>query len=372
MTPATGCSERGKKVGSALGVRELVVSGAISLVATLLLTPLVRALAHRIGWLEKPGPRRIHTIPTPTSGGLAIYLGFWLSSIAVNGWNGAMTGLFVSSTLIVVLGLIDDYYDLKPGVKLAGQLVAAAVLVYAGTRIEVISSPLGGTINLGYLAAPVTLLWLVAITNMVNIIDGLDGLAAGMASIAASPLLVIAVQREQWLAALLTAALIGSTVGFLRYNFNPARVFMGDTGGMFLGFMLAAIAVEGALKGATAIAVSIPVLVMGVPVFDTICAIVRRAVNGRPIAQADDGHLHHQLIRIGLSQRQAVLLLYSIGAFLAVVGVALLRVSTLQAFLVALSVAVLSLPGARRLGVLGDVSSSPAVEAGSRPPAVHR
>lgn len=360
------------KVGNALNVRDLLVIGLIALVSTLALTPWVRALATRLGFLETPGPRRLHTRPMPTAGGLAIFLGFWTAAVVFNGFDDTDFGLLVASCLIVVLGMVDDYVDLRPGAKLAGQIAAAAVLVYSGTRIEAVGHPLGGVIELGWLSVPLTLLWLVAVTNVLNIIDGLDGLAAGMSSIAALPLLWMALQREQWEAAVLAAALIGSTLGFLRYNFNPAQVFMGDTGGMFLGFMLGAVAVEGVLGGAGDIALSIPVLVLGVPVFDTACAVIRRSASGRPIAEADDRHLHHQLIRAGLTQRQAVLLLYSVGILLALAGVALLRVSALQAFLAAAGLAAAALPGARRLGVLGDVPRPGAVQAGGRAPAVQR
>ena len=230
--------------------------------------------------------------------------------------------------------MVDDYVDLRPGAKLAGQIAAAAVLVYSGTRIEAVGHPLGGVIELGWLSVPLTLLWLVAVTNVLNIIDGLDGLAAGMSSIAALPLLWMALQREQWEAAVLAAAaLIGSTLGLPALQFQPRPGIHGRYGRMFLGFMLGAVAVEGVLGGAGDIALSIPVLVLGVPVFDTACAVIRRAASGRPIAEADDRHLHHQLIRAGLTQRQAVLLLYSVGILLALAGVALLRVSALQAFL---------------------------------------
>lgn len=356
-------------MGNTLNVRELIIVGFIALAATLVLTPLVRAITRRVGLVAKPGPRRVHKHPIPTAGGLAIFFGFWVTILLVHGWSDTLTGLLVSSTLMVVLGVVDDYVDLRPGVKLAGQIVAAAVLVMSGTRIDVLGHPLGGVIELGWLSVPVTLLWLVAVTNVLNIIDGLDGLAAGIGAIAATPLLLIALQREQWLVAVLAAALIGSTVGFLRYNFHPARVFMGDTGGLFLGFILGAFAVEGALGGPSVVAVSIPVLVLGVPVFDTFCAVVRRAVNGRPIAQADDGHLHHQLLRAGLTHRQAVLLLYGVGGLLALVSVAMLQlnVTALQAFFVAVGLGVAALPGARRLGVLGD-GRSPRAAHGSVSP----
>ena len=340
----------------------------ISAAVSLALTPLLRALAQRAGLMAQPGPRRIHRRPVPTGGGLAIYLGFWIPVLVSQGWSESLAGLWLGSTLITLVGLIDDYVELRPGAKLAGQLVAAGVLVYFGTRIQFVTNPLGGMLYLGAWGVPLTILWIVAITNMLNLIDGLDGLAAGIASIAAMPLLVIAWQREQLFVAFLTAALIGSTIGFLRYNFNPARVFMGDTGGMLLGFMLGAISVEGALKGATSIALAIPILSLGVPFFDTVCAVLRRVRNGQPISQRDDQHLHHQLLRAGLTHRQAVLLLYSVSAVLAAVALALVRVSTAEASAVLVLLCVLSLGWARRLGVLGDWSRSAGMPRGSRPP----
>lgn len=365
-------------MGNALNVRDLLFIGVIALAATLVLTPAVRALTVRVGLLEKTSPRKLHTRPMPTAGGLAMFFGFWGAVFAFSlagggaGAHGAgvPAGLLPATLLIVVLGMVDDYLDLRPGVKLAGQVAAAVVFVFSGARIEQLGHPLGGVLELGWWSVPVTLLWLVAVTNVLNIIDGLDGLAAGMTSIAALPMLFIALQREQWAAALLAAALIGSTLGFLRYNFNPARLFMGDTGGMFLGFVLGAVAVEGVLGGPADVAPTIPVVALGVPVFDTACAIVRRAMSGRPIAQADDGHLHHRLVRAGLSQRQAVLRLYAAGAALALVSLVLLRVSPLQAFFVAAGLAAAALPPARRLGVLGELPGRAAAPAHARPAAV--
>ncbi|MBO8142654.1 MAG: undecaprenyl/decaprenyl-phosphate alpha-N-acetylglucosaminyl 1-phosphate transferase [Firmicutes bacterium] len=321
--------------------------------------------------MDKPGPRRVHAWPVPTGGGLAIYLGFWVPVLAVYGWDDGLAGLFFGSAVITLVGLIDDWVELKPGIKLLGQLLAAAVLVGFGTRIQFVTNPLGGMVYLGSWGVPLTLLWIVAVTNMLNIMDGLDGLAAGIASIAGLPLLLIAWQREQVFVAFLTAALIGSTIGFLRYNFNPARVFMGDTGGMLLGFMLGAISVEGALKGATTIALTVPLLVLGVPVFDTVCAVVRRSMNGRPISEADDRHIHHQLLRAGLSQRQAVLVLYTISAVLGVVALGTVRLGAAQALAVMVLLGAAFVAWARRLGVLGDGSAT-RLSRGPKPPALSR
>lgn len=340
-------------MGNALNVGDLILIAMVALAATLLLTPVVRRLALRFGLVDKPGPRRLHQNVMATGGGLAIFLGFWLAAWVVRGWDGELSGLLSASILIVALGVIDDFVDLRPSLKLAGQVAAAAVFVFSGHRIETLGTPWGSSVELGWLGGPFTVLWLVAVTNALNIIDGLDGLAAGIATIAAAPLLVMSVLLGEWSAAVSAAALMGSTAAFLRYNFSPAQLFMGDTGGMLLGFLLGAIAVQGVLGGATPVAVSIPVLALGVPIFDTACAVIRRAAAGRPIAQADDGHLHHQLLRAGFSQRQAVLLLYGAGGLLAVVSVSLLRAAPGLTFLVDLALTAAALPWARRLGVLG-------------------
>ncbi|MFS8627803.1 MAG: MraY family glycosyltransferase [Limnochordales bacterium] len=355
-------------MGNTLAVFDLFFIAIVALGATWLLTPWVRRLAFRVGLVDKPGPRRLHQQAMATGGGLAIFGGFWLAMFVVRGWDADTAGLFAASLLMVALGVVDDFLDLRPGVKLAGQIAAATVFVALGQRIETLSLPLGGVVELGWLSGPATVFWLVAVTNALNIIDGLDGLAAGVAGIAAVPLLVMCAQQGEWPAALAAAALLGSTLAFLRFNFSPAQLFMGDTGGMFLGFVLGAIVVQGVLGSMAPVAASIPVLVLGLPIFDTACAIIRRAAAGRPIAQADDGHLHHRLLQAGLSQRQAVLRLYGVGALLAVIGWALLRATPLHAFLVAGGIAAAAFPWAWRLGVLTYGEPTAAVEARVRQP----
>ncbi|PZN06464.1 MAG: undecaprenyl-phosphate alpha-N-acetylglucosaminyl 1-phosphate transferase, partial [Bacillota bacterium] len=243
--------------------------------------------------------------------------------------------------------------------KFLGQLAAAVILVAFGTRIDFVTNPLGGMIYVGWWGIPLTILWIVALTNSLNFIDGLDGLAAGIAAIACIPLLVIAQQRDATAVVLLTACLLGASLGFLPFNFNPARVFMGDTGAMFLGYMLAAIAVEGALKGATAIALSIPLLTLGLPVFDTACAVIRRGRHGRPIYQADAGHVHHRLLQLGLSHRQAVLVLYGVSGLLGAGALVLWRVPAGAATVGLIVVGGLLALWARRLRIFDDQPAFP-------------
>ena len=258
-----------------------------------------------------------------------------------------MTG----GSLIVLLGLIDDYKNLPAKVKLLGQIVCACVLVAFDVRIDFITDPFGDYLYLEYLAIPATIFWIVGLTNTVNLIDGLDGLAAGVATIASVTICLVALQQGYALVAVLTAALAGAAIGFLFYNFNPAKIFMGDTGSMFLGFMLAGISVIGAVKSAATIALIVPILALGLPIMDTTFAIVRRYRGGVPIFKPDKGHLHHRLLDLGFTQRQAVLLMYIISALLGLSAVALTEVSGGIALLIFAGVVVSVLFGAKKLGI---------------------
>ena len=296
----------------------------LSMVAADLLTPLAGKLALRFGAVDKPSARKVHTHPIPLLGGLAIYIGFFLGASLVVALNSQMMlALFFSSSFIVFVGILDDLYDLKPIVKLSGQLAAAVIFVACGMQIQFVTNPWGGMFYLGIWGIPITILWLVAMSNVVNFLDGLDGLAAGVSTIASLAVFIVAVMRGQYLVAGITMALMGSAMGFLRHNFNPARIFMGDSGAMFLGFTLAAIAVQGSLKGAMTLGLVVPALAFGVPIVDTAFAIIRRKRRGVPISQADRGHIHHRLLDRGFSQKQAVILIYLLTACLGIVGVGL-------------------------------------------------
>ncbi|MGM0501242.1 MAG: MraY family glycosyltransferase [Bacillota bacterium] len=292
----------------------------LSLIISLLSTPLVKRISLDLGVVDQPGERKIHQQSIPSLGGLAIYFSFIVTTIVL-GIDYKFYALLMSSSLIVLLGIIDDLYELSALVKLGGQLAAAVILILLGVRIELITNLGGGVYYLGWLSVPVTLTWLVGVTNTVNLIDGLDGLAAGVAVIAAVTLGIIAYQQGQYQILAVIAALVGSTLGFLPYNLNPAQIFMGDTGSMFLGFSLAAIAIISYLKVITVLTILISVLALGVPVFDTIFAIIRRKAAGCPLFKADRNHLHHQLMKLGLNQVEVMTVIYLISVFLGMIAV---------------------------------------------------
>ncbi len=325
-----------------------------ALLAALLLTPLTGLLARTVGAMDRPSDRSVHTHPVPCLGGIAIYLSFAAPTLVAGLWSVAVVrGLLLGGLLIVVVGVVDDLWGMTAVAKLIGQVAAAAVLVGFGTQISWIGNPFGGIISLGILSVPLTIVWIVAFTNVLNLVDGLDGLAAGIAGIAAISLTVVALRTGQpWLGALLAAALAGSTLGFLPYNFNPARIFMGDAGSLFLGLALAAISVEGMLKSTAALAVGIPLFVLGVPIFDTGFAILRRLRKGVPVHSADGDHLHHRLIKRGLSHRQAVLAMYGVTAWLGLGALAIAQIAVSHAVMVMLFSGLALYAGARRAGVL--------------------
>ena len=337
-----------------------VLAFMIALGMALVLTPGVIAFARRTGALDKPDARKVHAHPIPRIGGIGIYAAFMVSILVQlifvdlsPEFMMSLIGLMVGGTIVVAIGIIDDYCDLPAKVKLLGQIVAAAVLVIAfDVRIDFITDPLGDFIYLEWFAIPATIFWVVGLTNTVNLIDGLDGLAAGVSSIAAITIFLVAMEEGIPFVAMMTAALAGAAVGFLYYNFNPARIFMGDTGSMFLGFMLAGISVVGAVKSAATIALIVPILALGLPILDTTFAIVRRARNHRPIFKPDKGHLHHRLLAHGFTQKQAVLLMYVVSALFGLCALALTAVSTQAAILIVLLVAAAVFVGARKLGIL--------------------
>lgn len=342
-----------------------VLAFMIALGMALIITPGVIAFARRTGALDKPDARKVHARPIPRIGGIGIYAAFMVSILVqllfvdlTPEYMMSLIGLMVGGTIVVAIGIIDDYCDLPAKVKLLGQIIAAAVLVVAfDVRIDFITDPLGDFIYLEWFAIPATIFWVVGLTNTVNLIDGLDGLAAGVSSIAAITIFLVAMEEGIPFVAMLTAALAGAAVGFLYYNFNPARIFMGDTGSMFLGFMLAGISVVGAVKSAATIALIVPILALGLPILDTTFAIVRRARNHRPIFKPDKGHLHHRLLAHGFTQKQAVLLMYVVSGLFGLCALALTVVSPQAATLIILIVAAAVFIGARKLGIFRmDVS----------------
>lgn len=332
----------------------------VALVLSLALTPVARKLALRTGFVSYPIARSMHTEPKPFLGGLAMYVAF-AAAVLVGGARDVkdpVAGILLCGALMMALGAVDDKVNLKPKVKLLGQIAIAALLVYNWhVSIEWIFSPLGAKyIQFGAWSGPITIFWIVAFVNVVNLIDGLDGLAAGICSITAFTLLFVSLQQNMPSAMLLTAALAGSGIGFLRYNFNPAKIFMGDAGSMFLGFTLAAISVVGPLKTTVTIGVIVPVLALALPIFDTAFAIIRRVANGKSIGEADKDHLHHRLLRLGLSHKKTVLVMWAISAWLGLSAVLVTEVPMAQALMITAGVVVAIIFGAMRMGLL-DVTS---------------
>lgn len=287
-------------------------------------TPLAKKIAFRIGAVAQPKEIGMHKVTMPLGGGMAIYLGFTLTIlILVNYINlihlNQLAGLLIGATLITIVGLLDDVYELTPKRRIVFQVFAALIVIATGTSITEISVPFieAGQIEFGIFSNVITLIWIVGITNAVNLIDGLDGLAAGVSSIASLVLMTIAILFGDPVIAgfgiLITAALAGSCLGFLPHNFNPAKIFMGDTGSTFLGFSLAVISIQTMLKTYTAATLIVGVLILGLPIFDTTFAIIRRLIKKQPVYVGDRGHLHHRLVDKGLSQKKAVLTLYMIS-----------------------------------------------------------
>lgn len=324
----------------------------VALAVVYLVTPVVRRIALHYQVVDRPNQRKVQKEPVPYLGGIAIYLGF-LAAVAVSYPSHVkLFPLLGGGTLMLLLGLADDLWDLPAKVKFAGQVAIALLVALLGLRIQGMTNPFGGYLSLGLWSVPVTVLWLVSLTNVMNLVDGLDGLAAGVAAIASGALCVVAFEKGQPLVALAALALSGAAAGFLPHNFNPAKIFMGDAGSLFLGFTLAGIAVQGALKGAAAIALVIPVVALGVPVFDTACAIIRRFQNGQPIYEADREHFHHRLLALGLSPRQAVLVLYLVSLALGSAAVFLARLKPIPSAFFVIVVAGALLLFAERLGVI--------------------
>ena len=292
-------------------------------------TPLAKRIAFKVGAIAKPRKRDMHTKPIPRMGGIAIFAGFMITFLAVIWYLPLVNlkqviGIFLGCTTIFLLGFFDDIYELPAKPKFLIQILAATIVAVFGIRIDFITIPFigNGEQYMHFLSIPATVIWIVAITNAVNLIDGLDGLAAGVSSIASLCLMVLSIDAGFPPGALLTATLAGSCMGFLPYNFNPASIFMGDTGSTFLGFTLGITSVMGLLKGYTVATIFIAVLVLGLPIFDTSFAIIRRFLAGKPIMSPDRGHLHHRLVDHGYSQKQAVVTLYGISGVLGLSAIA--------------------------------------------------
>ena len=333
-------------------IAQIVAALVAAMLISFIATPVVKSLAEKVGAVDVPKDnRRMHKHPIPRMGGLAIFLGFLLSTLVFVPLSTSLRGMLVGGVIIVILGIIDDIHALPAMPKFIVQIVAALIAVLHGNVIEVLSNPNIFSDNpywvLGPWAIPISVIWIVAITNAVNLIDGLDGLAVGVATISSLTMLVIAMLVSDNLVALMMAALAGSCIGFLPYNHNPAKIFMGDTGSTFLGFVLATVSIQGLFKFYTIISFAVPFLMLGLPLFDTCFAILRRISKGQNPMSPDRSHVHHRLIDMGFNQKQAVAILYVISAILGLSAVVLTTSGALKAMVLLCALCLAGLIAAR-------------------------
>ena len=299
---------------------KLILAGVVACLVCFAMTPPVKRFAELIGAVDQPSERRINKVPIPRMGGLAIFLGFVLTALLFVPLSTQVTGILLGAVIIAVMGAVDDIVSLNAWIKLLGQIVAAVVVIRCGVVFDAISNPNPlsptTTIEVGWLSVPLTILWIVACTNAVNLIDGLDGLAVGVSAISSLTMLVVSLIVSEPSVSLLLAALTGACLGFIPYNRNPAKIFMGDVGSQLLGFVLSTVSILGLFKLHAIITFVVPFLALALPLADTTFAFFRRILRGQSPFHPDRGHLHHRLLAMGMSQKQAVALMYGISAVL--------------------------------------------------------
>ncbi|KKB35933.1 glycosyltransferase family 4 protein [Bacillus thermotolerans] len=305
----------------------------ICILASLAITPLVKKMAIAVGAVDKPNYRKVHQRIMPRMGGLAIFFSFMIGVWILQPQSPYNAAIIIGGLIIIVTGVLDDRFELSAKLKLGGQLLAAlVVVVYGGVHMEFITLPFGGEMEFGFLSVPLTILWIVGITNAINLIDGLDGLAAGVSSIALLTISLMAAMKGDLYVMSIALLVLGSTLGFLRYNFHPAKIFMGDTGALFLGYIIAVLSLLG-FKNVTVISLIIPIIILGVPISDTFFAIIRRKLNKQPISAPDKSHLHHCLLRMGYTHKQTVLIIYAIASMFGLAAIIFSMATVWGAFL---------------------------------------
>ena len=329
-----------------------------ALAVTFILTPAVKNFAVQIGAVDKPDARKVHHGLVPRLGGLAIYAGFMVSVILTVGFTYEMTGIMIGATCLVFVGIADDIVSLPAKVKLLGQILSAAVLViFFDVNIDWIDLPYVGIIEFPlFISIPLTIFWIIGFINTVNLIDGLDGLAAGIATIASIAIAFLAFQMGQWISAAAMVAMTGACLGFLQYNFNPAKIFMGDTGSMFLGYVIAAVSVMGSMKTAAAAVLIVPLVALARAHYRYgTCYRAAQAVRGADFFHRTRTILHHRLLAAGLSQKQVVLVMYALTAFFSAAALLVVRLNPFLGVAVILLALGVFIFWAKKLGVMREV-----------------
>lgn len=330
----------------------MYISIILATIISLIATPIVIKVAKKCGIVDTPkGGRKIHKEPIPLIGGVAIYVAFVLTIFLKKGpLNQQEIFIIIGATIITLGGIWDDVNkgngksELTPKAKFLVQIIAALILVVGGFNVERITNPFSDSsmyLNIDLLSIPFTMIWIIGVTNAFNFIDGLDGLSAGIGFISSFTIMVVALMNSRMEAALMTGVLCGSLLGVLPFNFNPAKIFIGDTGALLIGYLLAAISIQGSVKSAATVAIAVPILALGLPIYDTLIAMLRRKINGKPMSQGDRGHVHHRLIDSGLSQKQAVLRMYLGSAILGAIAIFVMQVSNKRAYFILATVVIL-------------------------------
>ena len=334
-----------------------VIGFVASCALSVILTPIVKKFAIWVGAVAVPNHRSVHTKIMPQMGGLAIFFAFvgayFIIAPATASFNGDVAmALLVGGAVIILVGALDDRFVLSPKVKLLGQFIAAGVVVYSGISVDFVQLPFGGYIDVNHwVGIPITILWIVGVTNAVNLIDGLDGLSAGVSGIATATIMVLSIMMGNYSVALICAVLLGSIIGFLFFNFHPASIFMGDTGALFLGFALATLSILG-YKQATIVSLLVPILILGVPLSDTFIAILRRKINNKPLFAADKGHLHHCLMGLGFTTRKTVLIIYGVSTLFGLCAVLLSQATQWWTLIISTVMLFILVIGAEAIGII--------------------
>lgn len=334
----------------------------ICFITSLIITPVVRRIALKVNATDAPNHRKVHEKIMPRLGGLAIFISFVIGVVLlyphkhlIRPYDDYIAPIILGACIIVVIGVIDDLIELSAKVKFVGQIVAALVVVLGGVRLNYITLPISQeVIEFGMLSIPLTIIWIVSITNAINLIDGLDGLAGGVSSIALITMGAISftTPANDIFVFSMAAILVGSTLGFLKYNFYPAKIFMGDTGALFLGFMIGVLSLLG-FKNVTITALVIPVIILGVPISDTLFAIIRRVVNKQPISVPDKSHLHHCLLNLGYSHRQTVIIIYAMAAIFGLAAYVTSMATIIGAMLICILLTLAMEFFAKKIGLFG-------------------
>ncbi|MCH4984867.1 undecaprenyl/decaprenyl-phosphate alpha-N-acetylglucosaminyl 1-phosphate transferase [Macrococcoides goetzii] len=305
----------------------------ITIIISFILTPVIIKFSHVVGALDKPNFRKVHTKPVSVLGGVVILISFLIGIWIGHPVEPEIKPIIIGAVLINMLGIIDDLFDLSAIVKLIGQIGVALIVVMHGITLDLITLPFGVVIEFGYLSIPMTILWIVAVTNAINLVDGLDGLAAGVSMIALGTIGFIAILQQNIFIMMLCSVLIGSLIGFLRYNFYPAKIFLGDNGALMLGFIIGVLSLLG-FKNITLISLFFPIIILAVPFIDMSFAMIRRYRQGKPIMQADKSHLHHKLLGLGYTHAQTVILIYSIAILFSIASIILYLSTRIGAILI--------------------------------------